>query len=120
MVQILCDQESIMKEIRTSEWESIRESLNARGFVVVPSLLSVQECDYFISQYDSEVIYRNTINMQRYRFGKGEYKYFGYPLPGPLESVRTTLYPNLVPVANDWMRALSLEISFPVEHSELL
>ncbi len=109
-----------MKEIDTKEWQTVQQKLNTRGFSTIPSFLTKSECDYFASHYEEEGIYRNTISMQRYRFGKGEYKYFSYPLPDPLQSIRTAVYPNLVPVANEWMDALSLDVRYPESHDELL
>jgi hypothetical protein len=70
--------------------------------------------------YDSPGLYRKTITMERYRFGKGEYKYFSYPLPPLIQSIRETVYPRLVPVANAWMKALNDPRVFPGELTGLL
>ncbi len=65
-------------------------------------------------------LYRGTINMQRYRFGKGEYKYFSYPLPDLLQKIRESLYPPLALLANDWMKRLAINTVFPPQHTELI
>jgi hypothetical protein len=73
-----------------------------------------------ILQYNNDVLYRKTINMERYRFGLGEYKYFQYPLPAIIQQLRENVYPKLAPVANSWMRALNIEKHFPGSLTELL
>jgi hypothetical protein len=108
-----------MRAIQTIEWQAVGENLNDRGFAQIPSLLTEKECDYFVSRYNEEKIYRNTIDMQRYRFGRGEYKYFAYPLPDLLQTLRTNLYSQLVPIANAWMRVLSKDLIYPESHTDL-
>jgi hypothetical protein len=109
-----------MRNIEQPEWGKIFESLNTKGFSTVPNLITRSDCDFFSGLYEQPGIYRNTINMQRYRFGKGEYKYFSYPLPEQLEAMRTALYPKLAPLANEWMQALGIDSSFPPTHAALL
>jgi uncharacterized protein len=70
--------------------------------------------------YGDQYLYRNTINMERYRFGKGEYKYFNYPLPLTIQSLRELLYSPLSRLANEWMDKLGLDINFPERHEELV
>ncbi|HWA33173.1 MAG TPA: 2OG-Fe(II) oxygenase [Cyclobacteriaceae bacterium] len=109
-----------MRDLDKSDWVLACQSLNEKGFARLPRLLSSDECNYFSGLYDEVGIYRNTINMKRYRFGMGEYKYFSYPLPAALESMRKYLYQPLVPLANEWMQCLSVEKSFPSSHTDLI
>lgn len=102
------------------DWKLIYERLDEVGFAVIPSLLSPEECSGLINLYDDEKLFRSTINMQRYRFGKGEYKYFDYPLPSSLAELRKTLYPRLVPVANEWMQRLAIDIRYPDDLEQFL
>ncbi len=101
-------------------WENIRESLDEKGFGIIPGVLSPEECNHLSGFYDDPHLFRSTIDMKRYRFGKGEYKYFNYPLPLPIQSLRETLYGPLASLANDWMQRLSIENQFPASHQQLL
>jgi hypothetical protein len=72
-----------------------------------------------IADYEEPKFYRKTITMERYRYGLGEYKYFTYPLPAILQTIRETVYPHLAPIANQWMEWLKLEQRFPTTFAEL-
>jgi hypothetical protein len=101
------------------EWKTVYDELSDKGYAVVPQALSAQECKNISATYYDEHLYRNTINMERYRFGKGEYKYFKYPLPSPIQSIRETFYTPLSLLANSWMENLGLKIIYPPSHTEL-
>ena len=109
-----------MKNIAAINWEPVYQSLSNKGYAIIPELLSPEECESLQHLYHEESLYRSTINMQRYRFGKGEYKYFRYPLPDTIQKLRTELYEPLVPLANEWMKWLSLSTTFPAKHTELI
>jgi uncharacterized protein len=98
----------------------ITESLNGKGYATLKNALSPQQCIMLQHLYDDPECFRSIINMQRYRFGKGEYKYFNYPLPPLLQQLRTDFYSMLFPVANDWMQRLSLDVTFPDTHEKFL
>lgn len=102
-----------MNDISGIKWSEIAAALDTNGFAHVPSLLSDEETDLIRGLYRNEKLFRATINMQRYRFGLGEYKYFRYPLPGLIQSLRKKLYSPLVPIANAWMDRLDMAIHFP-------
>ncbi len=106
--------------INSIEWETQHASLNEAGYAILPGLLSKQECQELRACYSENHLYRATINMQRYRFGKGEYKYFSYPLPSKVQELRASLYGPLASLANEWMKSLSIEIDFPFQHEELI
>lgn len=108
----------ISDRIAGINWEQITRTLHHKGFVIVKSILNKQECDILIADYDSGN-YRKTVNMDRYRYGSGEYKYYDYPLPGVINELRESVYPNIAPVANAWMRELDIDKTFPPMHGEM-
>jgi len=111
---------SIIDRIDKLNWEGIREELHDKGFVVVDKVLLKSECNRLIADYTVDASYRKTINMERYRFGSGEYKYFSYPLPEIIARLRESVYPAIAPVANRWMEELDLGSRFPQRHAEMI
>jgi uncharacterized protein len=101
------------------DWQSATEELSEKGFVKLSSVLTPQQCEELIALYD-QPIYRSIINMARYQFGIGEYKYFNYPLPNLVQQLRTEVYPHLVKVANRWMNVVNIKELFPEKHEDLL
>lgn len=93
--------------------------MHDKGYVLVPGFLQSQYCKELISEYNNSDLYRKTITMERHRFGLGEYKYFRYPLPELIQTIRREIYPKLVPIANTWMKVLNLERQFPDNFDEL-
>lgn len=93
--------------------------MNERGYSLVPQFLHDQYCKELIDKYDNSELYRKTITMERHNFGLGQYKYFKYPLPDLIETIRETIYPKLVPIANTWMKMLNIERHFPDRFDEL-
>jgi hypothetical protein len=77
------------------------------------------ECNHFIEAYNADDTYRKTISMQRYRFGLGEYKYFQYPLPDLITTLRENVYAQIAPVANQWMQELNIDKKFPAAHTAM-
>lgn len=108
-----------MKYIGLLNWNEINLELNQKGFAVISELLSTEECEE-IKQLYSKPIYRSVINMQRYRFGLGEYKYFNYPLPEIIQNLREEFYSKLAVVANQWSDALAIEAKYPATHSDFI
>ena len=108
------------RRIEQQDWIKIHDQLNESGYALINTLLTGFECDRIVQHYDSNELYRKIINMERYRFGKGVYKYFSYPLPETIEEVRQKVYPHLAPVANNWMRVLNNEKQFPESLTRLL
>lgn len=109
-----------MINIQTMNWAQHRQELNEKGFTIIPSVLSKKECEHLRGFYSDDHLYRNTIDMKRYRFGKGEYRYFNYPLPPTVQALREEFYAPLSSIANEWMRNLAIDKSFPVTHQELI
>ncbi|MBO0322304.1 2OG-Fe(II) oxygenase [Muricauda sp. CAU 1633] len=102
------------------DWTLVHENLHQNGYAIVPSFLSSSECEDLVQLYQKPNGYRKTVVMERYRFGLGEYKYFDYPLPEKIQTLRTAFYPHLAPVANLWMKALKIDKVFPETHQQLL
>ncbi len=110
----------IEKRIGLLNWDSITEDMNQNGYAGAPGVLTEEECNELIAQYNNETLYRKTINMERYRYGLGEYKYYQYPLPVIVQQLRESVYPKLAPIANNWMRVLNIDKCFPESLAELL
>jgi hypothetical protein len=92
---------------------------DSRGFAILPNLLEPEACEHLVAGYDQD-LFRSTITMSRHGFGSGEYKYFRYPLPDPVEGLRSALYPRLVPIANRWQEALGSGARYPATLGEFL
>lgn len=101
------------------DWQRITEEMNNKGYAVVQKFLSDENCNQLTGDYDQPKLYRKKIIMERYRFGSGEYKYFNYPLPTLIQTIRENLYPHLAPIANGWMKMLNIEKQFPNTFEEL-
>jgi uncharacterized protein len=101
-------------------WNDVHDGLNARGYQIVPDLLDAHECQQLIALYDESNLFRKTVSMERYRFGRGEYKYFRYPLTEIIQSLRENVYTALVPVANAWMKNLNSSIEYPPAHADFI
>jgi len=110
---------NIKEKLAGIAWQTIAEEMNQKGYAVVPKLLTDDNCRQLISIYNQPRFYRKTITMERYRFGLGEYKYFDYPLPGLIQTIRENVYPHLSSIANDWMNALKIDKHFPDRFPEL-
>lgn len=99
---------------------AIMEDLDFRGYSVLKSLISEQDCRSLAALYDHEAGFRSHVIMQRYGFGQGEYKYLSYPLPPRVADLRTALYPVLAGIANTWNERLGLAERFPDDHAAYL
>jgi len=100
--------------------QTLASDLDATGFGVLPGLLSHPQCDRLRAAYDDDALFRSRVVMTRHAFGRGEYKYFAYPLPPRLGALRAALYPLLVPIANRWNATLKIDVRYPETHAEFL
>jgi hypothetical protein len=98
----------------------LARNLDAQGWALVPKLLAAGECQAIASLYASFDHFRSQVQMARHGFGRGEYRYFSYPLPPLIAELRSRFYPLLVPIANRWHERMRLDASFPADHAELL
>jgi hypothetical protein len=111
--------QNIQPTIASQNWEAITEAMHQNGYAIIPELLSSEQCDELKTGYNAPAAYRKTVVMERYRFGLGEYKYFNYPLPDIIQTIRESVYPKLAPIANAWMKVLNIETRFPDRFEEL-
>lgn len=95
------------------DWAPIVEALHARGFAVFPGVMTAPECAEMRTLYEHEAMFRSRVVMARHGFGQGEYQYFAYPMPQPVEALRHVLYARLAPVANAWADALGRDERYP-------
>jgi hypothetical protein len=102
------------------DWKKVRWSLEDAGWAILPGLLAPAECRRLLDLYSEDRRFRSTVDMARHRFGQGQYRYFGYPLPRIVQSLRTHLYARLAPIANDWARALRQRLAYPATLAEFL
>ncbi|MES2718315.1 MAG: 2OG-Fe(II) oxygenase [Pseudomonadota bacterium] len=102
------------------DWAAVQADLDAQGAAVIPGLLPPGTCRDLAALYPRADGFRSRVVMARHGFGRGEYRYFAYPLPSLVERLRTTLYPPLVPVANRWHEAMGLPVRFPDRHAEFI
>jgi uncharacterized protein len=103
-----------------ADWERITAEVNAHGCALTPQLMTPDECEAVAKLYDDDRYFRSTIDMVRYRFGEGEYKYFRRPFPEPIEPLKQALYPRLLPIARDWHRKLGRPALWPTTLDEWL
>src|ERR1043165_31829 len=102
------------------DWGLAAAELDGQGWAVLPGLMAGADCDRITSLYDRKDTFRSTVVMARHGFGRGEYRYFSYPLPRPVERLRTALYPHLAPIANGWQDRLGGETRFPENHADYI
>jgi uncharacterized protein len=111
---------TVAERIGVVDWERVSQDLNAQGSAILERLLSPNECEAIASLYPKDDIFRSHIVMGRHGFGRGEYKYFNYPLPGLIEELRTSVYPHLAPIANLWNEAMRIDVRYPGSHAEFI
>lgn len=96
-------------------WDAIEASLDRDGFARLPPLLNADECRAIVALYDDDRRFRSRIDMARFRFGVGEYKYFATPLPDRIQTLREELYAGLAPIANRWIARLKVRPDTPYD-----
>ena len=102
-----------MSWVDRMDWGSIENELGSVGCALLPGLLTPEECREIAAMYPDDSRFRSHITMSRHGFGRGEYKYFTYPLPRPVAELRTGLYPHLAPIANTWSKRLDEDREYP-------
>jgi uncharacterized protein len=102
------------------DWPGIMEHLDAHGWATFPELLTIEETEAIAGLYDDDRSFRSRIVMARHGFGRGEYKYFTYPLPHLIAELRTALYSRLVPIANRWNELMGIDVRYPATHDEFI
>lgn len=115
-VQVAASDESIAARVRSYDWNEIAARLDAYGWAPLERVLSPRECGAIADLYEGGN-FRKHIVMARHGFGRGEYKYYAYPLPAIIAELRSSIYPHLAPVADRWNDAMGLGVRYPAEHA---
>ncbi len=106
--------------VNAINWQKVEEDLDGFGCATVAQLLTPAECNALKALYSRDELYRSRVVMARHGFGRGEYKYYGYPLPEMIGRLRETVYPNLVPIANRWNEIMRIETRYPPDHADFI
>jgi hypothetical protein len=110
----------IESAIETLKWGRIESELHERGYATTGKLIDAVQCKELAAMYAQDERFRSQVVMARHGFGRGEYKYFRYPLPEVVQELRTSFYPRLAGVANEWEQLLGREANYPAEHSDYI
>jgi len=114
------DSGSLAKRLNTFDSPEITAALEAHGCAIAECCLSASQCREVAAMYDDDSTFRSRVVMERHGFGRGEYRYFAYPLPPIVATLREALYARLAPIANRWNEALNIETRFPAAHADFL
>lgn len=111
---------SIANRVQSLDWARIEAELNERGCATTAQILTPRECAELTAAYDNDALFRGRVVMARHGFGRGEYRYYAYPLPPMIAELRSHLYPNLAPIANRWQNELGFPGNYPANHDAFL
>jgi uncharacterized protein len=111
---------SAVERIKELDWERISQELDAQGCGILEGILNREECRALSELYPKDGHFRSRVVMGRHGFGRGEYKYFSYPLPAIVEGLRTVIYPRLAPIANRWNTAMGTDVRYPEMHADFI
>lgn len=117
--QSISTQDAVAR-VHAFDWKTVSEELENQGSATLKGLLSPEECKALAALYPADETFRSRIIMARHGFGRGEYKYFSYPLPEVITGLRTALYPYLVEVANRWNESLNSNVRYPERHADFI
>lgn len=109
-----------MSVVEGLDWQATRAQLDAQGWSVLPALLPAAQCASLATLYDRDEAFRSRVVMSRHGFGRGEYRYFAYPLPPAVQALRSSIYPHLAAIANDWYERMADPVRFPPTHEQFL
>ena len=118
-IELLVSSE-IGARVRSIDWTRVSQALDAQGSAVLEHLLLPDECLALATLYPKDELFRSRVVMSRHGFGRGEYKYFKYPLPELIAELRTTVYPHLVEIANRWNESMGINVRFPAKHADFI
>lgn len=110
----------VADRVGSVDWAAVSHSLDARGSAMLGKLLVPEACDALARRYTEEDLFRKRVVMSQHNFGRGEYRYFRYPLPDVVAGLRTSLYPHLAPLANRWNEAMKKDVRYPPKHAEFI
>ena len=110
----------IAERVKDLDWERIVHDLDVQGNAIIERLITSAECDKLAQLYPKDRIFRSRVLMAQHGFGRGEYKYFSYPLPDMVNDLRTAIYPRLVPIAIRWNSAMGIDILYPEKYADFI
>ncbi len=111
---------SIAARVAARDWQRAAAALDEGGWAPLPSLLAAAECDALKALYANDALFRSRVVMARHGYGRGEYKYFAYPLPPLVAELRAALYEPLAPIANRWCELLASDVRYPARHQQFI
>jgi uncharacterized protein len=111
---------AIGERIAAADWTAVARDLDANGYATLTHLLGPGECAEIAACYDDAQLFRRHIVMEKHAYGRGEYKYFAYPLPALVDGLRSTAYRHLAPIANRWVAALRKDAGYPADHASFI
>jgi len=120
LVKNLDSVQNAAARVNDFDWQHITHELNDYGSSTLKNVLSPEECRAIAGLYPDDSLFRSRVVMARHGFGRGEYKYFNYPLPDIIQELRTALYPRLAPIANRWNSAMGIDVRYPEKHTDFL
>jgi hypothetical protein len=114
------DTTDLRTRVEAVDWAGVRADINAQGWAIAQALLTHAEADHIAGLYSGEKGFRSHVVMSRHGFGRGEYKYFSYPLPPLIQTLRTAAWRHLVPIADQWAERMGMDTRFPSDHAAFL
>jgi hypothetical protein len=120
MAKVVSPMKNISRHVHAIDWKGVEQDLDGQGSAIVANLLPPSACEAIAGLYRRDDIFRSHVVMARHGFGRGEYKYFSYPLPELVEDLRTAFYQALAPIANRWNSAMRTGIGFPKNHADFI
>ena len=109
-----------VSRVASHDWDTVANDLNESGNAVLKAVLTSGECAALANLYASDEHFRSRVVMARHGFGRGEYKYFLYPLPELIQQLRTELYVRLAPIANQWNEVMGIDVRYPTTHADFM
>lgn len=112
--------QNAVDRIKALDWQRIFQDLDAQGSAILERVLSADECHALAELYPEDDLFRSRVVMARHGFGRGEYKYFSYPLPDIIAELRTAFYRRLAPIANRWSTTMDVDVRYPEKHTDFI
>ena len=119
-MSVALEASQIANRVETIDWAEVSNHLDGYGWAMFEKLLTADECEAIAGLYADDRRFRSHIVMARHGFGRGEYKYFAYPLPDLVADLRAELYPHLAPIANRWNESMGIDVHYPKAHEDFL
>lgn len=111
---------TVAEQVNALNWGCVAQDLDTRGYALLERIISADECQAVTALYVDDRVFRRHIIMEQRGYGRGEYKYFSYPLPNQIAGLRSTLYPYLAPIASGWNAAMGIAVRFPEQLAEFI